>query len=91
MQGQVNLSQLQAQIKARFSSGDGPALDRRNFVRLVLGTGAGLVIGSWVPASGARAEAVAKGAEAGGIFTPFVQISPENVVTVLIKHQDMGQ
>lgn len=91
MQGQVNLSQLQAQIKARFSSGDGLELDRRNFVRLALGTGAGLVIGSWVPASGARAEAVAKGAEAGGIFTPFVQISPENVVTVLIKHQDMGQ
>ena len=91
MHGQVNLAQLQAQIKARFASGDGLALDRRNFVRLALGTGAGLVIGSWVPAAGARADVAAKGADAGGIFTPFVQISPENVVTVLIKHQDMGQ
>jgi isoquinoline 1-oxidoreductase beta subunit len=91
MYGQVDLSQLRSHIQARFSSAsDALALDRRNFVRLALGTGAGLVIGGWLP-SVARAEAAAPGGAAGGVFTPFVHITPDNVVTVLIKHQDMGQ
>jgi isoquinoline 1-oxidoreductase beta subunit len=91
MYGQADLSQLRSQILSRFSPGsEALALDRRNFVRLALGTGAGLVIGGLVPAT-ARAETTATGGEAGGVFTPFVRISPDNIVTVLNKHQDMGQ
>ncbi len=64
------------------------ALDRRSFVRLVLMSGAGLVIGGEFIASGA-AEAAPAGSS--GMVMPFVRISPDNVVTVVIKHQDKGQ
>ena len=91
MYGQVDLSKVRAHIHSRFSqASDSLALDRRVFVRLALGTGAGLVIGGWVP-SGARAENAVEGGSAEGIFAPFVHITPDNVVTVLIKHQDKGQ
>jgi isoquinoline 1-oxidoreductase beta subunit len=66
-------------------------LDRRNFVRLALGTGAGLVIGAWTPAGSARAEAVTTTAASDGVFTPYVKITPDNLVTVIVKHQDKGQ
>ncbi len=86
MFGQMDLSRFDGKSREALP------LDRRNFVRLALGTGAGLVIGSWVPASAARAEGAAKGgASASGIFTPYVTITPDNVVTVLVKHQDKGQ
>mgnify|MGYP001199881511 CR=1 FL=1 len=91
MYGQVDISQLRSHLQSRFSAhSDALALDRRNFVRLALGTGAGLVIGGWIP-SVARAETAAQSGDAGGIFAPFVHVTPDNVVTVLIKHQDMGQ
>jgi isoquinoline 1-oxidoreductase beta subunit len=92
MYGQVDLSRFRSDIHSRFSPrSDALALDRRNFVRLALGTGAGLVVGGWLPAT-ARAEGAAAPAQAGdGIFAPFVQITPDNVVTVLVKHQDKGQ
>lgn len=92
MQGKADLSALSARIASRFTPRrDALALDRRCFVRLALGTGAGLVVGGWLPAGQAQAEAATGAEAAGGIFTPFVQISPENVVTVLVKHQDKGQ
>lgn len=92
MYGQVDLSRFRSDIHSRFSPrSDALALDRRNFVRLALGTGAGLVVGGWLPAT-ARAEGAAVRAQAGeGIFAPFVHITPDNVVTVLVKHQDKGQ
>ena len=68
---------------------DGVVLDRRNFVRLAIGSGAGLVIGAWLPAGSAPADAAKASAE--GVFTPFVRITPDNVVTVIVKHQDKGQ
>lgn len=83
MYGRMDLSQFRADTAL--------ALDRRNFVRLALGSGAGLVIGAWLPAGSARAEAAAQGNESGGVFMPFVKITPDNVVTVLVKHQDKGQ
>jgi isoquinoline 1-oxidoreductase beta subunit len=86
MLGRMDLSQFNSQPLA-----EALPLDRRNFVRLALGTGAGLVIGGWAPAGSARAEAVAKGAVADGVFTPYVRITPDNVVTVIVKHQDKGQ
>jgi isoquinoline 1-oxidoreductase beta subunit len=89
MYGRLDLSQLRSQLSPAEL-----ALDRRHFVRLALGTGAGLVIGGWVAIDAAHAEAAAGTGQSpteGGVFNPFVSISPDNVVTVLIKHQDKGQ
>ncbi len=62
---------------------------RRGFLRLSAGAGAGLVIGASVPGIGsARTTRVPAGE---GAFTPFVRISPDGIVTVLIKHIDRGQ
>jgi len=92
MQGQIDLSQLASHIRSRFSGARALQLDRRRFVGLALGTGAGLVIGSTVPAGTARAEGAAQAAAQGdGLFTPLVHITPDNIVLVLDKHQDMGQ
>jgi isoquinoline 1-oxidoreductase beta subunit len=84
MYGRMDLSHFDK------SRSEALSLDRRNFVRLALGTGAGLVIGGWLPATAARAGA-ATSASGDGIFTPYVTITPDNVVTVLVKHQDKGQ
>ena len=66
------------------------ALDRRGFLRLSAGTGAGLVIGAYIPASAVAAETAAKGS-APAVFNPFVTITPDNKVIVLSKHLDKGQ
>jgi isoquinoline 1-oxidoreductase subunit beta len=92
MYAKMDVARLPSAIRDRAAP---LALDRRGFVRLALGTGAGLVIGGWLPA-GAVAETAGEptaggSAAGGGIFTPFVRVSPDNVVTVLIKHQDKGQ
>ncbi|WP_439541700.1 molybdopterin cofactor-binding domain-containing protein [Hyphomicrobium sp.] len=88
MLGPIDLNELPAFAGARREA---LPLDRRLFVRLALGTGAGLVIGGLIKTAPAAAETAAASKTADGIFTPFVQISPDNVVTVLIKHQDKGQ
>lgn len=59
---------------------------RRTFLKL---SGAGLVLGL-APLPGLRGSANAKAADALAP-NPFVQIAPDNVVTVLIKHLDKGQ
>src|SRR5438132_14279909 len=62
------------------------SLSRRNFIKIAVGTGAGLIIGIELPLlSPGSAEAAAFTAN------PFVRIAPDNTVTVLIKHLDMGQ
>ncbi len=66
------------------------ALDRRGFLRLSAGTGAGLVIGAYLPATRLAAEPAAKDAGAA-VFNPFVTITPDNKVIVLSKHLDKGQ
>lgn len=63
-----------------------PQVDRRRFLAL---SGAGLTL-ALVPESAARAAestTLATGLEA----TPFIRISPDNTVTVLAKHLEMGQ
>jgi len=67
-----------------------PEADRRQVLRLVLGTGAGLIIGSWLPALPASAGSSEATGE-DGVFNPFVRIAPDSTVTVIIKHQDKGQ
>jgi len=64
-----------------------PQFDRRNFLRLSAGAGAGLVIGAHPPALPAQAAA----ATGAGNFTPFLRIAPDNSVTVIVKHLDKGQ
>ena len=69
-------------------------LSRRHFI---IGAGA-LIVGTWLPAAGARASAVAAGSnssptQGSGVFTAnaFVQIDTDGVVTVLSKHTEVGQ
>jgi isoquinoline 1-oxidoreductase beta subunit len=63
-------------------------LDRRGFLRLTVGTGAGLVIGAYLPPSSAT---MAAAVESAATFNPFVKITPDNKVIVLSKHLDKGQ
>ncbi len=65
------------------------ALDRRGFLRLSVGTGAGLVIGAYIPAKSTTSAHAAE--TAGAVFNPFVTITPANKVIVLSKHLDKGQ
>ena len=64
-------------------------LDRRDALRLGLGVGAGLIIGF----HGASARAATEGAPSASAvpFTAFVQIRPDDTVTVFNKHLEMGQ
>ncbi|WP_424971034.1 molybdopterin cofactor-binding domain-containing protein [Dinoroseobacter sp. S76] len=61
-----------------------PAPSRRTFLKLSAGTLGGLLIGASLPRT---AEAMGEGS-----FTqPFVHITPDSTVTVLVKHLDKGQ
>lgn len=66
-----------------------PAVNRRRFLAL---SGAGLTL-ALLPDSAARAAESAGGLTTGtGLeATPFIRISPDNTVTVLAKHLEMGQ
>ncbi|OXY82635.1 xanthine dehydrogenase family protein molybdopterin-binding subunit [Oceanimonas doudoroffii] len=67
------------------------ALDRRKFLKIMGGIGAGLTLGFSLPVSlNARATETAP---ATALFEPnaFVRIGTDNKVTVMIKHVEMGQ
>lgn len=68
-----------------------PNLDRRGFLRLSAGAGAGLLLGAYVPASSALAAADTGTVPGAMVFNPFVCITPDNKVIVLSKHLDKGQ
>ncbi|ABV92610.1 aldehyde oxidase and xanthine dehydrogenase molybdopterin binding [Dinoroseobacter shibae DFL 12 = DSM 16493] len=61
-----------------------PRPSRRAFLKLSAGAVGGLLLGGALPRA-----AQAMGDDA--LAQPFVHITPDNVVTVLVKHQDMGQ
>jgi isoquinoline 1-oxidoreductase beta subunit len=61
---------------------------RRNFLKAGIVAGAGLVIGWHLPSGRITS---AQAAEAGSPFEGYIRISPENKVTVLAAHLDMGQ
>ncbi|WP_299442071.1 xanthine dehydrogenase family protein molybdopterin-binding subunit [uncultured Rhodospira sp.] len=67
-----------------------PRLSRRTLMRVMAGTGAGLTLGVVLPVARAQETADSEAAEP---FAPnaFVRIAPDNTVTVLIKHLEMGQ
>ena len=69
---------------------------RRSFLQGVGGIGAGLIISVHVEeavaqGSGAAAVMRTEGSGAGPVFNGFVRVAPDNTVTVLIKHLEMGQ
>ena len=72
------------------------ALSRRNFLRVAGGIGAGLVIAiklsgiAHAERSGAAA-AMQGSSEETIDATGFVKIAPDNTVTVMVKHLEMGQ
>src|SRR5256714_14929695 len=67
-------------------------VSRRDFLRASGGVGVGLVIGfdSFAQGSGAAAVIRAAGVETVDA-TGFVKIAPDNTVTVMVKHLEMGQ
>ncbi|MDX2306675.1 MAG: xanthine dehydrogenase family protein molybdopterin-binding subunit [Hyphomicrobium sp.] len=70
-------------------TGNEVAVDRRGFLKLSVGTGAGLVLGAYLP--GGAGVAAAEAATSAAVFNPFVSIRPDNAVIVLSKHLDKGQ
>ncbi len=68
-------------------------LDRRTFLKSSAALAGSLVIGFHLPMKGARAAAPSPGAATGGAFAPnaFLRIAPDNTVTVIVKHLEMGQ
>jgi isoquinoline 1-oxidoreductase beta subunit len=80
-----------ATVEGLFAKRGDAQMDRRSFLRLSLGTGAGLVIGAHMPGIGLGAAHAAEAGAGGGVFNPFVSITPDNKVTVLSKHLDKGQ
>src|SRR5690348_14667887 len=73
------------------------SMSRRDFLRVAGGAGVGLIVGVTlerpVGAQGSGATAVIPSNAGLGTVdaTGFVKIAPDNTVTVLIKHIEMGQ
>ncbi len=66
------------------------AMTRRDFLATTAAAAGGLVIGFWLPGGGKRA--FAGPPEAGpAALNAFLRIAPDNTVTVLLKHVEMGQ
>jgi len=63
-------------------------IERREFLKLTMGAGGGLLIGLYLP-NGKRALA----ASAAAVFAPnaFVRIAADETVTVVVNHSEMGQ
>lgn len=66
----------------------GAKLDRRSFLAIAGGAGVGLMIGLRADPAAALMPAEAKAAAS---FNPFVKVSPDGAVTVIVKHLDKGQ
>ncbi len=64
-----------------------PEASRRGFLKLAVGTGAGLIIGAYLP----RPAGAATPDGERYVFTPFVRIAADDTVTVIVKHLDKGQ
>src|SRR5580765_3504437 len=67
-------------------------VSRRDFLRVSGGLGVGLVVGFDLRAQGSGAAAVIRAAGVETVdATGFIKIAPDNTVTVMIKHLEMGQ
>jgi len=72
------------------------ALSRRGFLKAAAGAGAGLTLGLYagedLATEAAKTEAPVPGVPARPVTpTAFVRIAPDNTVTILAKHVEMGQ
>ena len=67
------------------------SLGRREFLKTTATIGGGLCIAAYVPELGAGARELA--AAGAGVFAPnaFVRIAPDETVTVIANHSEMGQ
>lgn len=70
--------------------GETPQASRRSFLKIAGGAGAGLVLGMAIPLRGVATSAIAAAGETLQP-NPFLQVAPDNTVTVIIKHLDKGQ
>jgi isoquinoline 1-oxidoreductase beta subunit len=75
---------------SRISTLDKP-LDRRTFLHASAAAGAGLIISVYVPSRQTLQAAQAPAAAAPVAPNTFVRIAPDNTVTVIAKHIEMGQ
>jgi isoquinoline 1-oxidoreductase beta subunit len=71
------------------------SIDRRTFLKVMSATGAGLTLGIFAADNAAQVSGPGKtiGTAGTGEFAPnaFLRIKPDNTVTVLVKHVEMGQ
>lgn len=71
---------------------DAAGLDRRHLFRLAAMGGAGLALGVFTDGLGQPVSpAYAQGNSDALVFNPFVRITPDSRVTVVVKHLDKGQ
>jgi len=64
-------------------------LSRRGFLKLAGGAGVGLLVGAALPFGAGNGRATA--APGMQIINPFVEITPDNKISVISKHLDKGQ
>ena len=64
---------------------------RRRFLQAGALLGAGLTLGFYLPVGRAAERAGAAGSDAALSPNAFLRISPDNTITVLVKHLEMGQ
>src|SRR6266705_1730797 len=67
------------------------SLGRREFLKTTATIGGGLCIAAYVPELGAGPRELA--AAGAGVFAPnaFVRIAPDDTITVIANHSEMGQ
>jgi CO/xanthine dehydrogenase Mo-binding subunit len=78
-------------MSRRLASAATSAQSRRRFLQTSAAAGTGLIVSFYLPRGAGRAGVTAR--QAGASLTPnaFVRIAPDNTVTVLAKHIEMGQ
>src|SRR5262245_41646620 len=64
---------------------------RREFLKATTAISAGLVVACFVPDAARKARAEELPAKAPVPPNAFIQIAPDNSVTILLKHSEMGQ
>jgi isoquinoline 1-oxidoreductase beta subunit len=77
-------------VSAMRAAGAGPRLDRRRFLGGATAAAGGLLLGFHLPLGGAAARAAAGAAETG-IVNAWLRIAPDDTVTIMVAHSEMGQ
>ena len=64
------------------------AFDRRSFLKTGLAGATGLIVGFYLPG---RREVLAAGAPAPAVLNAFINVNPDDTITILISKSEMGQ